>query len=159
MKNTIHSNQPFSRFILFVVAFALLVPTLAFSQGLGIDAATPNTKLDVNGDLAIRITGLAVANGNNNDISVGAFSFIRLTGPTAVFAITGIAGGVDGKVVILYNTSAQDMTIAHQSGSSTAANRIICSDNSDALVKQQGCATLIYSTTDSRWILASLYKS
>ena len=53
----------------------------ARSQGVGIDSASPNTKLDVNGDLALRIGSYTASNGSNNNISIGAMSFIRISGP------------------------------------------------------------------------------
>lgn len=142
------------------VIISLLFSENVFGQtGLGIDASTPAAKLDVNGDLALRIGSVACTNGSNNNVSIGGVSFVRVSGPSSAFSITGIAGGVNGKVVILYNSTAVDMTIGNQNASSTTANRIICSDNVDAVVKQKGTAMLIYSSTDSRWILVSVYKT
>ena len=78
---------------------------------LAVNTATANTKLDVNGDIALRQNSITLANGNNNNVSVGNYSFIRITGPNANFTITGISGGQDGRMLIIYNKSGQAMTI------------------------------------------------
>jgi hypothetical protein len=114
-----------------------------------------NTRLDVNGDLALRSTNVAVSNGVNNDLAVGAYSFIRLTGPTALFSITGLTGGVNGKVVTLYNTTTQPMTIMNNSGLSIAGNRILTLNNSDFILVQQGTVSLTYDSVLSNWIVTS----
>ncbi len=142
--------------LIFLIIISVASHSL-FSQGLGINASTPATKLDVNGDVALRISSYVAVNGDNNNINIGSSSFVRITGPTGNFTITGIAGGVNGKMVILFNRTNSNMTIEDQS-TSTAANQIICSNNSNASIQKNGCATLIYSSTDSRWVLVSLYK-
>jgi len=130
------------------------------AQGVGIDVSTPNTKLDVNGDFALRIGEFIASNNNNHNINIGNKSFIRISGPnSSTYTITGIAGGVDGKYIILYNSTSRDMIIANQSTGSAASNRIICSDGVSPTIKPNGTATLIYSAVDSRWILVSVHKT
>ena len=143
--------------LLLLIITSSAISNSLFSQGLGINASSPATRLDVNGDVAMRISAFTAVNGNNNNISIGSSSFVRITGPTAAYTITGIAAGVDGKIVILFNKTGSNMIIAHQT-TSTAANQILCSNNTNANIKQNGCATLIYSSTDSRWVLVSMYK-
>ena len=123
---------------------------------LGTNTTSPNTTVDVNGDLALRENGYTAANGNNNDISIGNFSFVRISGPNAAFTITGIGGGVNGKMVVLYNSTAQNMTISHNdNNSTTAANRIYCKGAANYTVGQYGVVSLMYNSTDSRWIVVS----
>ena len=136
------------------IIFTLTISSSVFSQGVGIDITTPNTKLDINGDIALRI-GSYTAGGTNNNIAIGTSSFVRLSGPTGAYSISGVSGGVNGKIVILYNSTSYDLFINHESGSSVAANRIWCSDNASKTIKSKGCASLIYSSTDNRWILFS----
>ncbi|MGK2860383.1 MAG: hypothetical protein ACSLE0_00485 [Chitinophagaceae bacterium] len=142
--------------LIFLIIISVASHSL-FSQGLGINAATPATKLDVNGDVAMRISSFTAINGDNNNINIGSSSFVRITGPTSGFSITGIAGGVNGKIVVLFNRTNSNMTIEDQT-TSTAANQIICSNNSNASIQKNGCATLMYSSLDSRWVLVSQYK-
>ena len=122
---------------------------------LGTNTSSPNTTVDVNGDIAMREHGYTAANGNNNDANIGNYSFVRISGPGAAFTITGIAGGQNGKMVILYNSTAQNMTISHNDANSNASNRIYCKGSGNLTVGQYGVATLIYNSTDSRWIVVS----
>jgi len=94
------------------------------------------------------------SNGANSNIALPNKSFIRITGPTGVFNITGIAkpDNPDGRVVILYNTTSQNMTITNNA-TSTAANRILTNTGSDVATTGTGIVSLIYSVTDARWIL------
>ncbi len=114
----------------------------------------PNTTFDVNGDFAMREgTAIALANGVNSNIAVGATSHIRITGPTAAFSITGIAGGVNGKVVTLINTTAQQMTLTNDA-TSVAANRIYNPAGLPLVLNgQYNTVTLIYNSTLARWVI------
>ena len=78
----------------------------------------------------------------------------RVTGPTGAFSISGITkpDNPDGRVVILYNTTSQNMTITNDA-TSTAANRILTNTGSDVATTGTGIVSLIYSVTDARWIL------
>ncbi len=124
--------------------------------GVGVNTIEPTAALDVNGNVAIRKgSDFSAGNGSNNDINVGNFSFIRITGPSGVFTITGISGGSDGKVIILYNTTGQNMTIAHDSASSQPANRIYTMTGANVTSTGQATAMFVYDTTASRWIMVS----
>ena len=94
------------------------------------------------------------SNGANNNITLPNKSFIRVTGPTGAFSISGIAkpDNPDGRVVILYNTTSQHMTITDDA-TSTAANRILTNTGADVVTTGTGIVSLIYSVTDARWIL------
>ena len=67
---------------------------------LGANTTSPSTTIDANGDLALRENAFTAGNGNNNDIAIGNYSFVRISGPNAAFTITGIGGGVNGKMVV-----------------------------------------------------------
>ncbi len=128
-----------------------------FAGALGIGTTTPNTKADINGDIALRAGTFTAVNGNNNNINIGGTSFIRITGPTLAFTITGIAGGVDGKVVILYNaTTTQNMTISNDNTNSQAANRIYVLNGTSISTTGAGAITLIYDAASSRWIVTAV---
>ncbi len=123
---------------------------------VGINTTAPATYLGVNGDFATRYAGFTAANGANNNINIGTSSFVRLTGPTAAYSITGIAGGVDGKWLVLFNSTTQTITISNESASSTAANRIsTLNSTGDIVIAGKGAVKMIYSTADSRWIVLS----
>ena len=104
--------------------------------------------------IQLPIGAFTASNGANSNITLPNKSFIRITGPTGVFNITGITkpDNPDGRVVILYNTTSQNMTITNNA-TSTAANRILTNTGSDVATTGTGIVSLIYSVTDARWIL------
>ena len=103
--------------------------------------------------IQLPIGSFTASNGANNNITLPNKSFIRVTGPTGAFSITGITkpANPDGRVVILYNTTSQNMTITNDA-TSTAANRILTGQG-DVATTGTGIVSLIYSVTDARWIL------
>jgi hypothetical protein len=105
-----------------------------------------------------RANNTSLANGNNATIDFGNKVYVKIkAGPSAAFAICGIAGGADGRMLIIDNSIAQNMTIANDSGvEPTAANRIYTRTGSDVTTTGQGVVTLIYDTEDSRWVLVSV---
>lgn len=79
---------------------------------------------------------------------------IRITGPTANYNITGIAGGTDGRHIILLNMSASNMTLANEHVSSIATNRINTLGVGLAeSTNQQGAIELVYDGVLARWLI------
>lgn len=140
----------------FIYVIALF--TSVMNAQVGIGNTDPKTALDVSGALSLRQgTAINLANGANNNISLGAnpSSFYRISGPTAAFSISGLVPitAVDGQIVTLENTTAQNFTITHDA-TSTAANRIYCPGAGDlALSGQYSTVTLIYNVSQTRWIV------
>jgi hypothetical protein len=134
----------------------------AIFQGgdVGDNTTAPVTYLDIAGDESLEYYSFTASNGVNNNIAIGANSFIRITGPTAAFTIAGMANGVDGKMVYLYNSTSQSFTISNEKASSTAANRIwTFNSTGDIVISGKGIVRLIYSTADSRWIVVGQSSS
>tara|TARA_R110002072_G_scaffold1028_2_gene8542 strand:- start:6741 stop:7256 length:516 start_codon:yes stop_codon:yes gene_type:complete len=108
--------------------------------------------------IQLPIGSFVASNGANNNIALPNKSFIRITlvdpDSEAAFSISGIAkpDNPDGRVVILYNTTSQHMTITNDA-TSTAANRILTNTGADVVTTGTGIVSLIYSVTDARWIL------
>jgi hypothetical protein len=106
--------------------------------------------------LRLPIGDYTATNGANNNIGPSPASFIRISGPTSAFTITGVAaeagGDPNGRVMYLFNSTTQNMTIANESASSTAANRIITGSGADIVTTGTGVVQMIYSAPDSRWI-------
>ncbi len=99
-------------------------------------------------------TNITLANGGNNNVSIGEDSFQKIEGPSAVFSITGITGGREGRLLILLNSVAFAMTLTNESGSSTAANRILTLTGGDVTLRAgTSAAVLLYDDEASRWIL------
>lgn len=112
----------------------------------------------IRGDVAFpRYALTSLANGNNSAIPILTNLFVEVSGPSGAFTINGIAGGRDGRFIIILNQTTFNMTIAHDSGvDPTAANRIYTMTGADRATTGNGAAMLIYSAAASRWILVSL---
>lgn len=98
---------------------------------------------------------VAVVNGANANVSIGDVSFVKLTGPTGAFSISGFTGGANGRRLTVYNSVAFAWTITNNA-TSTAANRILTLTGGDVvLAARQSAATFVYDSTQSLWILVS----
>jgi hypothetical protein len=73
-----------------------------------------------------------------------------LTGASAQ-TITGIAGGTDGRMITLVNAASQAATIANNSGSSVAANRITTGTGSNVTLAAGASINLVYDSSASLW--------
>ena len=105
------------------------------------------------GTISLGMEEIDLVNGTNNNVPPGYATFARIIGPTAAFTITGILQGEFGRLLILRNTVAFNMTIANESGSSDAANRIFTQTGADFTTTAEGSVILIYDSIDERWIL------
>lgn len=114
--------------------------------------------------LASAITPSA-ATGTLNDYNPTGWStaqIIRLdlSGNTT---LNGLAGGVDGRIAIIFNltsVSARYLAIAHEAGASTAANRITVPGGVTRRLQGQGsCVILKYDGTTSRWRVINIYTT
>lgn len=128
---------------------------------IGVGTTTPNTQLDLTGDLATREYNYTTAvpttlNNANFDGAGNQVGFVRLSSASAPFSITGITGGVNGKMMSIYNATGQSMTIVNQSTSSTAANRMITGTSANIPLPAGGTANFLYSAQDSRWVVRSI---
>ena len=91
------------------------------------------------------------ANQNNyNATGVATAAHVRLTSSGA-FDVTGLAGGVANRRLLVTNIGANTLTLKHESGSSTAANRFIGPGAADFLLTAGLTKELIYDGTSSRW--------
>lgn len=100
-------------------------------------------------------TFVAVAGDNNNVTPAPAISTInRLKVDTAAGAatITGIAAGADGQNLLVTNVGANDLTLAVESASSTAANRLY--GIGDLVMPQFNSQLLVYDSAIARWLIA-----
>lgn len=122
-------------------------------DSIGINKGGPSehVELDINGSLALNAGSVGLSNGVNNDVDIGENSFIRIIGITAPSSITGFTDGVDGRLMILVNTTNQPLTIEHQNGGSGAWNRIVTGDGGPVVINAAGSCSFIYDVTAHRW--------
>ena len=110
----------------------------------------------VNGDIGFTRLDVTTAAAGNNVIDPGTeATYLRIdNNPGAAFTIAALDDGRPGRILIVENDSGYTMTIAHESGyTATAADRIITPVAADVTVTGHDTALLIYSGSDSRWIL------
>lgn len=75
---------------------------------------------------------------------------IRVTSSTAV-SITGLTAPTTERRITLCNIGANNITLAHDSASSTAANRFYCPGSTTATLTANSSVDLWYDVTSSRW--------
>jgi len=90
---------------------------------------------------------------NTNDLALTGSGFQRIN-CTSAASLTGIAppsGGthVDGRMVRVYNVGTANLTLAHNSASSAAANRMFSSTGADIILAPNDYAELIYDITSN----------
>lgn len=102
-------------------------------------------------------SGVTLANGDNHDVAIGNAGRVRVTGPSAAYAVTGFAGGVDGRKLSLLNNVAQTLTIKNEDAGSTAANRILTLTGADVALRTdaKSAVSFEYDGSLSRWVLTS----
>ena len=122
---------------------------------VGISTPAPVASLDINGDLATRMANMSLNAGINNNLAttINRKSVYRIVDPTADFSITGIDGGVDGRVITLVNTTNFNMTLANESAASIGNNRILISNGTQLSVGAKAIISLQYSTVENRWFV------
>src|SRR3990167_1601455 len=93
-------------------------------------------------------TSLAASQNNYNPTSLSTSSVIRQN-QGAAYSITGLAGGASGRVIVIHNISAYNLTLTNQSASSTAANRFLF--GYDVVLGPDTTAVIQYDATTARW--------
>lgn len=106
----------------------------------------------------IAFVDLTLANGRNDNVAIGstaAIVFCRIAGPTTGFSISGVGAPASGtQIVILHNTTANNMTILNDDANSTAGNRARTTTGGDLVTSGRGNVTLAYDANAAtlRWI-------
>ncbi len=120
--------------------------------GIGVGTTIPNTLADIAGDLAVRESNITLA-GNADNVAIGNYTFIRITGPPANYEITGFAGGADGKILIIVNNTDYTLKFKNSNSSSSAANQLYLYNDGDISVQKNGGIIFIYSAAIGKWFM------
>jgi len=126
------------------------------SGNIGIGTVAPGAKLDNAGSFALSGDIAATISANTNNWAPSGLSgttVIRAQASAAV-DLTGLTGGVDGRVITIFNIGSNAITLKNQSTSSTALNRFAI--GGDLSVGADQSVSLIYDATSQRWRSASL---
>jgi hypothetical protein len=104
----------------------------------------------------------AVSAGSVNDYVLGNYSFFKLSNATSTYNLTGFAGGVAGRQIIVVNNTLQTHTFQEENANSSASNRFILHSSSRSIGPNQ-TLTFLYVTgltvggnpNQDRWILTA----
>jgi hypothetical protein len=112
----------------------------------------------VNGLPLDRPVTTTLANGDNNNVAIPAYSeVLRLNGPTGAFAITGFAVPSpvrDGQRLTVLNFTGFVLTIKNNT-TSAAGNRILTGTGGDVVTGGNSTAQFIYDASAGFWLLLS----
>lgn len=121
-----------------------------WTKAFGVNPTTGATSIYSQLLLGTTITPLPISGLANNyapaDIDKATVLRISTLGQQT---ITGIAGGVNGRVLALMNVGSNDLILEDEGGPSTAANRFRLVSNT--ALPANGCILLVYDGEISRW--------
>ena len=103
-------------------------------------------------------TTAAQITSNQNNYDPSDYGVLRLSSDAAR-TITGLSGGVKGRLLRIFNVGSYAITLSNQSASSSAANRFNFSNAQDAVIAPGSNVALYYDSTQSRWIGGDTYSS
>lgn len=93
------------------------------------------------------------ADQNNYSPTNMSSAVVLLINSDAARNITGIATGVSGRWLWVYNNGAFNITLKHQSGSSSAGNQIIGRGGADVVLTPNTGVEMYYSPSLTKWIV------
>lgn len=92
---------------------------------------------------------------NQNNYSPGIGPFQRWNSDAAR-TVTGVVAGAAGEFRLVYNIGTAPITLATESGSSTAANRMTCVGAVNLVFGAGECVQMVYSGDTSRWLISKV---
>lgn len=97
-------------------------------------------------------SAIAADQDNYNPAGLSTATVLRLATSTAASQqVRGLAGGSDGRIIVIHNIGTGNIVLPDEAGTSTAANRF--SLFADSTIFPDCCAVLQYDATVSRWRL------
>jgi trimeric autotransporter adhesin len=147
---------------LLTLGFLLIIRVSLFAQNVGIGNTNPQAALDLQGDIRFRSATLTLPSGLNNDVDLitqKSSIYMFAGGALAGAQITGFTGGVDGRMITIFNNSTVGGIQLYDAGfsvsPSAAANKILTGTGSNAVIFSNGSATLRYDGAKAKWIIMS----
>lgn len=110
---------------------------------------------DFEAGFQVKQTSLTLVNGQNDNAALPAKTgVVTISGPTAVYSITGLTGGLVGRSIKLVNDTNYVLTLKTNSASSSAGNRFLLSGSTDKTVAAYSSVSLTYVTvqSDNFWV-------
>lgn len=126
-----------------------------------------------NGNRSVNYTGDSLSVGNMMPFTFDSLTPAQITGVVIDYNpglggywrlssdasrnISGIAGGVNGRHLYIYNAGEFDILLLNDDGSSAAANRIITLAGGNLTITPNHWVQLIYDATTPRWRVVNYY--
>lgn len=102
------------------------------------------------GDISNTVASPAQLAADQNNYALVTGDILRISA-SAARNITGLVATVNGDARLLVNIGTFDITLKHQSASSTAANRFLCAGASDYTLSPGASAPVVYDSTSGGW--------
>ncbi len=151
--------------IICLLISVLSLPLTGLGQNIGIGTTTPQSRLDINGDIAFRSADITIGSTYNyaldvNTVKQSNYKLKSQAIPVGNFIIAGITAAVDGRTITLTNRSDFSMELYNEDVTSLAANRITTGTGTTFAVYNGGSVSLQYDANVQRWeIISSYYNS
>jgi hypothetical protein len=121
-----------------------------FIVDAGLDQAQFGAALALTGDITPSV--ISAQQNNYNPTGLSTANVLKLEASGSTQSITGIAGGADGRILILQNVGATySLSLLNESGSSTDVNRFKLGQTSAVSIQPGYSFILIYDSTTQRW--------
>jgi hypothetical protein len=142
------------------LSFLLIISINVFAQNIGIGNTNPQAALDLQGDVRFRTETLTLPAGqseNVNLVTTKSSVYMFAGGALGGAQITGFTGGVDGRLVTIFNNSTTNMIELFDAsnilGLSASANRILTGTGNSALIYPSGSVNMRYDIGRQRWTI------
>ncbi len=141
--------------------YIVLVQSVS-AQNIGLGTTSPLSRLDINGDIALRSAELMISTTYNyaldvNTIKQSNYKLKSSPVPVGNFIVVGITSGVEGRLITLTNRTGNSMEIYNEDVTSNAVNRIQTGTGGTVAIYSGGAVTLLYDATDQRWSIKSMH--
>ncbi len=103
------------------------------------------------GDFIMASRDFTLGNASFDDVATGTVPVQRITSNVAGSIITGFAGGVAGRVLIITHPGLGILTLKHNDGASVVGNRLRMPNNADQALTQDESVSFWYDDTDTLW--------
>lgn len=115
------------------------------------DGAGVLSWVDHGATMILSTTTMSSFSSNQNDLNMPQGSTYFRMCPTANYDLTGMAGGVDGRFIIICNVCAGVLRIVQDSPNSQAANRILTGGGGTYSLGQNEASLFVYDGISQRW--------
>jgi hypothetical protein len=116
------------------------------------------TNATIIADPTYRGCAVTLVNGTNENVAINNCGYLSITGPTAAFSIGGFMNSATaGQRLVIFNNTAEEMTINNADSSSSTANQIYTLSGGNLLIgTTNGAAgTFVYDAAVSKWVLTA----